>query len=47
MEHKFYKKEVSNPLPMLASSAMPMKIKRNSLAQEGIRRLRNTSRSLD
>ena len=46
VEHKFYKKEVSNPLLMLASSAMPIKIKRNSLAQEGIRRLRNTSRHL-
>ena len=46
VEHKFYKKEVSNPLLMLANSAMPMKIKRNSLAQEGIRRLRNTSRHL-
>ena len=31
---------------MLENSAMPMKVKRNSLAQEGIRRLRNTSRSL-
>ena len=39
-------KSVSNPLLMLENSAMPMKVKRNSLAQEGIRRLRNTSRSL-
>ena len=46
VEHKFYKKDVSNPLLMLANSAMPMKVKRNSLAQEGIRRLRNTSRHL-
>ena len=34
--HKFYKKPVSNPLLMLENSAMPMKVKRNSLAQEGI-----------
>ena len=44
--HKFYKKPVSNPLLMLENSAMPMKVKRNSLAQEGIRRLRNCSRDL-
>ena len=31
---------------MLERSAMPSKIKRNSLVQEGIRRLRNTRRSL-
>ena len=44
--HKFYKKPVSNPFLMLENSAMPMKVKRNSLAQEGIRQLRNTSRDL-
>ena len=44
--YKFYKKSVANPLLMLESSAMPMKIKRNSLVQEGIRRLRNTRREL-
>ena len=44
--YKFYKKEVSNPRVILASSAMPIKVKRHSLAQEGIRRLRNTKRSL-
>ena len=44
--HKFYKKKVSNPLLLLESSAMPMKIKRNCMVQEGIRRLRNTSREL-
>ena len=43
---KFYKKKVANPLLMLESSAMPNKIKRNALVQEGIRRLRNTSREL-
>ena len=43
---KFYKKKVRNPLLMLKSSAMPNKIMRNALVQEGIRRLRNTSREL-
>ena len=46
VKHIFMKKEVSNPLLMLKDSAMPMKVKRNSLAQEGIRRLRNCSRDL-
>ena len=31
---------------MLEKSAMPLKVKRNSLVQEGIRRLRNTKREL-
>ena len=44
--YKFYKKSVSNPLLLLESSAMPMKIKRNCMVQEGMRRLRNTSREL-
>ena len=44
--HKFYKKPVSNPLLMLENSAMPMKVKRNSLAKEGIPQLRNTTRDL-
>ena len=44
--YKFYKKKVANPLLMLESSAMPRKVKRNTLVQEGIRRLRNTSREL-
>ena len=46
IEYKFYKKEMSNHRVMLARSAMPPNIKRNSLAQEVIRRLRNTSRDL-
>ena len=44
--YKFFKKEVSNPRVILASSAMPMKVKRNALVQEGIRRLKNTSRNI-
>ena len=44
--YKFYKKKVSNPILMRQDSAMPEKIKRNSLVQEGIRRLRNTKREL-
>ena len=37
---------MSNNRVMLAKSAMPNNIKRNSLAQEVIRRLRNTKRDL-
>ena len=44
--YKFYKKKVSNPLLMLQSSAMPEKVKRATLTEEGIRRLRNTKREL-
>ena len=44
--YKFYKKSVSNKLTMMERSAMPTQIKRNSLVQEGIRRLRNTKRDL-
>ena len=44
--YKFYKKKVSNPLLMLESSAMPMKVKRTCMVQEGLRRLRNTRRDL-
>ena len=46
IEYRFYKKSMSNHRVMLARSAMPPNIKRNSLAQEVIRRLRNTSREL-
>ena len=45
--YKFYKKEVSHHLLMLERSALPAKMKRNSLVQEGMRRLRNTKRELD
>ena len=43
---KFFKKSMSSKYVMMQDSAMPMKIKRNALVQEVIRRLRNTSRSL-
>ena len=44
--YKFYKKPVANPRLMLEKSAMPKNVKRSSLVQEGIRRLRNTKREL-
>ena len=44
--YKFFKKPVSSPLLMLERSAMPTRIKRNTLAEEGLRRLRNTKRDL-
>ena len=44
--YKFYSKPMSSKFTILANSAMPEKMKRNCLVQEGIRRLRNTSRSL-
>ena len=47
VEYRFYSKPMSSPFVILANSAMPIKIKRNCLIQEAIRRLRNTSRSLD
>ena len=37
--YKFYKKKVSNPLLMLESCAMPIKVKRTCMVQEGLRRL--------
>ena len=43
---KFFKKPMANPILMTKSSAMPFQVKRASLAQEALRRLRNTSRSL-
>ena len=44
--YEFYKKEVSNPLLMLNQSAMSSKVKRASLTQEALRRLRNTKREI-
>ena len=44
--YEFYKKKVSNPLLMLNQSAMPSKVKRASLTQEALRRLRNTKREI-
>ena len=43
---KFFQKEVSSPFTILNSSALPGKVKRISLIQEGLRRLRNTRPSL-
>ena len=45
--YKFYSKPMSSPYVILSNSAMPDKVKRNCLVQECLRRLRNTSRSLD
>ena len=45
--YKFYSKPMASQYTILANSAMPERMKRNCLVQEGIRRLRNTSRSLD
>ena len=42
----FYKKSVSNPLLLRANSAMPLKMKRTALIQEGLRRLLRTRRQL-
>ena len=47
IEYKFYKKKVTTPYVIRAESAMPTKIKRASLVQEGIRRLLNTQRGMD
>ena len=42
ISYKFYKKPVSNHLVMLERSAMPPQMKRSSLVQESMLRLRNT-----
>jgi hypothetical protein len=42
----FYRKEVSSPYTILNTSALPGRVKRVSLVQEGLRRLRNTRPSL-
>ena len=44
--YKFYSKPMSSQFVILSKSAMSDKIKRNTLVQEAIRRLRNTSREL-
>ena len=44
--YKFYKKPMASPLVMMKDSALPENIKRSSLIQEVVRRLRNTKRSL-
>ena len=44
--YKFYKKTVSNPVLMRQDFAMPDRIKRNALVQEGMQGLRNTKPEL-
>jgi hypothetical protein len=46
IDWKFYKKEVSSPYTIFNTSGMPGKVKRVSMVQEGLRRLRNTRPSL-
>ena len=46
VKYKFYSKPMSSQYVILSKSAMSDKIKRNTLVQEAIRRLRNTSRDL-
>ena len=46
MSYIFFKKGVSNPLLLRANSAMPLKMKRTALIQEGLRRLLRTRRQL-
>ena len=45
--YRYYRKEMVNFNVLMASSAMPFKMRRVSLAQEVVRILRNTSRRLD
>ena len=46
IQYIFYKKEISNKRVILAESALPGDVKRASLTQEVIRRLRNTDITL-
>ena len=46
LDYKFYAKEVSNPLLLMGRSALPERVKRNSLVQQAMTRLRNTRRTL-
>ena len=41
IRHSFYKKPMACPFLILERSAIPNKIKRDTLLQEGLRRLRN------
>ena len=43
---KYFEKNVTSPFTILNSSALPNKVKRMSLIQEGLRRLRNTCPAL-
>ena len=44
--YQFYKKSLSNDRVILANSAMPNNVKQAAMANEALRRLRNTSISL-
>ena len=46
VSYVFFKKSVSNPLLLRANSAMPLRMKRTALIQEGLRRLLRTRRQL-
>jgi hypothetical protein len=46
LDYKFYSKKVANPLLLMATSALPDRVKRNSLVQQAMTRLRNTRRTL-
>ena len=43
---KYYEKDVTSPFTILNTSALPQKVKRRSLIQEGLRRLHNTCPAL-
>ena len=46
IQHSFYSKPISSPYTILYRSAVPAQVKRNSLLQEGLRRIRNYSESV-
>ena len=46
IDYRFYSKPCSSKFVMMRDSAMPAKTKMNSLVQDVIRRLRNTSVAL-
>ena len=46
VHHSFYQKPMATPFVNLQRSALPAKTKRDSLFQEGIRRLRNMSEEI-
>ena len=46
LDYKFYSKKVANPLLLMNHSALPDRVKRNSLVQQAMTRMRNTRRTL-
>ena len=46
VQYTFYKKKLAHPMTIMKRSAVPMKIKRNTIFQECTRRLKNTSEDL-